>query len=62
MQYIIKQHLMKKNVIALMALVLMVFSMTTVTSCRKDSGEEPYREYNEDSSFEYSEDKVTFSE
>mgnify|MGYP001794150660 CR=1 FL=1 len=62
MQYIIKQHLMKKNVIALMALVLMVFSMTTVTSCRKDSGEEPYREYNEDSSLEYSEDEVIFSE
>jgi len=53
---------MKRNVIAIMALVLVVFSMTTVTSCRKDNGEQPYREYNEDSSLEYSEDEVTFSE
>ncbi|MEL6975180.1 MAG: hypothetical protein AAGL29_07270 [Bacteroidota bacterium] len=53
---------MKKKIIALMSLVLVVFSMTTVASCRKDSGEEPYREYNEDSSLEHSEHEVALQE
>ncbi|MEL6303498.1 MAG: hypothetical protein AAFQ20_01795 [Bacteroidota bacterium] len=53
---------MKKKIIALMALVLVVFSMTTVASCRKDSGEEPYREYNEDSSLAETEYEMTYYE
>lgn len=53
---------MKKNGITLIILFVVVFAMTTITSCRKDSGEEPYREYNEDSSLAENEYEVTYNE